>query len=401
MGKNRKSSFGPGFLVTAAFIGPGTVTTCTLAGSQFGYTLIYSLIFAVIITIILQEMTGRLSIASGKDLGQALREFPSSLLSRVVLMVITLAAITFGCAAYEAGNIIGGSLGLEAVTAVPQKYWVAFISLTAFLILARQKYKYIEKLLIGLVLLMSFSFLATFLLIKPDLSGMIKGLVPTFPSGSLYLTLALIGTTVVPYNLFLHSSAVKEKWQNRSDLNSVRKDIVISICLGGLISIAIIITSAAAFYGSNIVIQNGSQMAQQLKPLFGASTNVLFGLGFFAAGMSSALTAPYAAAYASAGILGWKGGASSRGFKAVWAAVILAGFGVSLFNIKPLSVIIFAQVANGLILPVAAVFLLMIMNDRKIMGDLANSRKQNFLGGIVIIMVAGLGIWNIVRLFLT
>ncbi len=401
MAGNRKSSFGPGFLVTAAFIGPGTVTSCTIAGAKFGYALIYALVFAVIMTVILQEMTVRLSLASGRDLGQALREFPKSFLTRVIFVVITLTAITLGCAAYEAGNIIGGSLGLEAVTSVSQKYWVGLISLIAFLLLGRQKYKYVEKFLILLVMLMSFSFLTTFLLIKPDISSIIKGLVPTIPSGSLFLTLALIGTTVVPYNLFLHSSAVKEKWQNRWDLKSARKDLLVSIGLGGFISIAIIVTSAAAFFEHHIVISNGIQMAQQLKPLFGNLTNVLFGLGFFAAGLSSALTAPYAAAFASAGILGWKGGQTSKGFKCVWASVILVGFIVSLFNIKPLAVIIFAQVANGLILPVASVFLLIVLNNRKKMGDLANSWKQNILGGIIIVIVSFLGIWNILKLFLS
>ena len=311
MARNKKSSFGPGFLVTAAFIGPGTVTSCSLAGAGFGYSLIYALVFATITTLFLQEMTGRLSLGADMDLGQTLRMYSGNRTVRYIIIVLTLSAVTFGCAAYEAGNIIGGSLGLEAMTPVSQKIWVIFISLAAFFILSRKKYRIIEKFLIFLVFLMSSSFITTFIIIGPDLRLLFKGLIPTVPNNSGYLILALIGTTVVPYNLFLHSSAVKEKWNKKTDLKFIRKDLLVSIGLGGIISIAIVVTAAGAFFGRNVQIQKGIDMASQLKPLFGPLTNLLFGLGFFAAGMSSAITAPYAAAYASSGVLGWKKGKNS------------------------------------------------------------------------------------------
>ncbi len=402
--KDKKSSFGPGFLVTAAFIGPGTVTSCSMAGAQFGYSLIFALVFATVTTIILQEMTGRLSLGSKRDLGQSLREFPQSPLTKSIFAILTLFSITFGCAAYEAGNIIGGSLGLEMVTSISQKYWVALISLIAIFILSRGKYKLIEKSLIFLVFLMSISFLTTLVIIKPNLLSIFKGMIPSFPENSLYLVLALVGTTVVPYNLFLHSSAVKEKWQSISHLKEVKKDLLLSISLGGIISASIIVTSAVAFHEKGISLEDGVQLAQQLKPLFGSFANFLFGLGFFAAGVSSALTAPYAAAFASSGVLGWRGGHDSKGFRGVWLGVILVGLIVSYlraaFNFNPLSVIIFAQVANGFVLPVASIFLLFVLNNRQKMGKLVNNLKQNILGSLIILIVSCLGLWNIVKLFL-
>jgi len=399
-GKNKKSSYGPGFLVTAAFIGPGTVTTCSLAGAQFGYTLIYALVFATVTTIILQGMTGRLSLGSNHDLAQSLREFPQSRMTRSIFIILTLSSITFGCAAYEAGNIIGGTLGLETVTSVPNKYWVALISLLAVLILGLGKYKLVEKLLIFLVFLMSVSFLTTLIIIKPNLLSLLKGIVPSFPNNSLYLILALVGTTVVPYNLFLHSAAVKEKWHTVADLKKVKKDLLLSVTLGGIISISIVMTSAVAFYEKGMVPQDGIQLAQQLKPLFGTFTNFLFGLGFFAAGMSSALTAPYAAAFASSGVLGWKGGPDSKKFKAVWLGVIVIGFIVSSLNLKPLAVIVFAQAANGIVLPMASIFLLIVLNNRQRMRQLANNIRQNIIGTLIVLVVTCLGLWNIVKLFL-
>jgi manganese transport protein len=398
--KNKKSSFGPGFLVAAAFIGPGTVTTCTLAGANFGYALIFSLLFAVITTLILQEMTGRLSLVSGKDLGQSLREFPQNRWTQGLFILLTLSSITVGCAAYEAGNIIGGSLGLEMTTGIPQKIWVVFISSAAIFLLSQNKYRLVERFLILLVFLMSISFLATAIIVKPDLDAILKGFVPSFPNKSLFLVLALVGTTVVPYNLFLHSSAVREKWKSTEHLRDVRKDLLISISLGGLISISIVITSAMAFYAKGITIESGAQMASQLRPLFGPLANILFGVGFFSAGMSSAITAPYAASFASSGVLGWEEGQKSKRFRTVWLGVILVGFVVSLFNFSPIVVIVFAQVTNGFILPVASIFLLIVLNSRQIMGDSINTRKQNILGISIATIVSLLGLWNIYRLFI-
>jgi len=397
---NKKFSFGPGFLVAAAFIGPGTVTTCTLAGANFGFALIFSLLFAVLTTLILQEMTGRLSLASGKDLGQSLREYPQHRWTQILFILITLSSITIGCAAYEAGNIIGGSLGLEMITGVPQKIWVVFISLAAVFLLGQQKYRLVERFLIVLVFLMSISFLATAIIMRPDMGAILRGFIPSFPENSLFLVLALVGTTVVPYNLFLHSSAVKEKWSSTERLKDVRKDLVLSISLGGLISISIVITSAMAFFAKGIAIESGAQMASQLEPLYGSVAKALFGIGFFAAGISSAVTAPYAAAFASSGVLGWKEGQKSKKFHAVWLGVILVGLAVSLFNFSPIVVIVFAQVTNGLVLPVASIFLLIVLNSRRILGDAVNTWKKNILGGAIVAIVSLLGLWNILKLLL-
>ncbi|MFW6160484.1 MAG: Nramp family divalent metal transporter, partial [Acidobacteriota bacterium] len=268
----KKSSFGPGFLVTAAFIGPGTVTTCSLAGARFGPTLLYGLLFATAATILLQEMTGRLSLGAKTDLAQSLREFPRSQVTKLIFIILTLSSITFGCMAYEAGNIIGGSLGLEMVTSLPKKIWVLLISGTAFFILNQKRYRIVEKTLMFLVFLMSLSFLTTVIIIRPNLLSVLKGFIPSFPDGSLPLLLALIGTTIVPYNLFLHSSAVKEKWNQSKDLKLMRRDLFYSVSLGGLISTAIIITSSSAYFEKGLLLENGAQMAEQLKPLFGYLT---------------------------------------------------------------------------------------------------------------------------------
>jgi Mn2+/Fe2+ NRAMP family transporter len=161
-----------------------------------------------------------------------------------------------------------------------------------------------------------------------------------------------------------------------------------------------VITSAVAFYERGLPLESGAQLALQLKPLFGSLTNLLFGFGFFAAGLSSALTAPYAAAFASSGVLGWKGGHEDKRFRRVWLGIILIGMAVSLFNFSPLAVIVFAQVANGIVLPVASIFLLVVLNNKQKMGSLVNTWRQNILGGLIILIVSALGVWNIIKIFL-
>jgi len=380
-----KGRFGPGFIIAAAFIGPGTVTTCSKAGASFGYALLWAILFAIFTTIILQEMSARLGFISRKGLGQVIsEEFQNRLLhySSIALVVGTIA---IGCAAFEAGNLIGGALGLESVIG-----WLLW----------RAKYAIIEKFLIGLVFIMSIAFIATMFIVQPRFSDIMAGLfLPSLPANSLYISVALIGTTVVPYNLFLHSSIAREKWSQPQGLKFLRRDILLAIPIGGLISCAIIITASAAFFGHGIEIKDAGTMAIQLEPLLGKAARLFFGMGLFAAGMSSAITAPFAAAYATSGALGWREEAKDRGFRIVWLLVLLSGVIASMLNIKPIAAIVFAQASNGLLLPVVALFLLLVMNNKKLLGDNVNRLWQNILGWSVVLIALGLGLMNILKAF--
>ena len=203
---NKLKNFGPGVIVTAAFIGPGTITACTLAGAKFGYVLLWALVFATIATIILQEMSARVGIVTQKGLGEVIHESLQHSFWKWPLYALIIIAICVGNAAYEAGNLVGAALGIEAITN-PNK-WIfrgSIIGLTAIgaIILMQGTYRQIERILITLVSIMALAFIITFFLVKPDFGQLFKGLVsPEIPEGSLLTVIALIGTTVVPYNLF-------------------------------------------------------------------------------------------------------------------------------------------------------------------------------------------------------
>ena len=401
-GKRRIIRFGPGSFVTAAFIGPGTIATCSLAGAQFGYALLWGLVFSVIATVVLQEMSARLGIITQSGLGEALRLQFESPYVRIITAILVISAIGIGNAAFETGNILGASLGLQ--TLMPAGIRVRSVALLtgilAFILLFAGNYRVIEKVLITLVILMSITFITTAVIVAPDAREIMKGMfIPGIPGNSDITLVGLIGTTVVPYNLFLHASAVHERWKDKKDLPAARLDIAVSVILGGLISMSIVITSAVAFRGTGREITGATDLAVQLEPLLGRWATYCISLGLFAAGVSSAITAPLAAAYAVSGVLGWNRNLSSFRFRSVWIIILLSGLAFSVAGFKPVDAIVFAQVANGILLPVIAIYLLWIMNSKKIMGTSVNTTVSNIFGVIVVLVASGLGLRSLLHVF--
>ena len=398
-------NIGPGPLVAAAFIGPGTVTVCTLAGAGFGFTLLWAMLFSIIATIVLQEMSARLGIITQKGLAETIREEIKNPFLKSLIVILILSAIVVGNAAYEAGNISGGVLGLETVFGSPKlklgdfliNSYSLVIGLIAFVLLYIGNYKVLEKTLIGLVIIMSFSFLITAIVTKPDVMAVLKGLFNfEAPKGSLLTVIGLIGTTVVPYNLFLHSYLVKEKWQEKADLKFAVRDTYIAVVLGGIVSMSIIISAAAI---QSKEINSALDLAQALEPLFGTYSKYFLGIGLFAAGITSAITAPLAAAYVANGCLGWNTGLRSGKFRFVWIFILGLGVLFSSIGFKSIEIIKFAQIANGLLLPLIAGILIWIMNKSSILGLNKNTKIKNIIGLLILTVTLFLGAKSILGVF--
>ena len=219
---------------------------------------------------------------------------------------------------------------------------------------------------------------------KPDLSKVAAGLVPRIPEGSLSLILALLGTTVVPYNLFLHSATVLKKWRGEDDIPAMRKDAFLSIGLGGVITMAIVMTASATYFFQGLAVSNPMDLTAQLTPLFGSLAKVFFGIGFFAAGLSSAITAPYAAAWTASGLFGWK--EKDWRFTTVSVAVLVFGLLVSQTAFRPLQLIVLAQVTNALLLPWVGLFIFYLLN-KPAAGTHRNTRLQNLLFAVVFLII--------------
>ena len=383
--------------MAAAFIGPGTVTTASVAGAGTGYALLWALAFSIVATIILQEMSARLGIVSREGLGEALRTTFDNALVKAIAIILVVSAIGIGTAAFETGNITGAASGLASIGGFSSGVWSGIVGIAAFALLASGVYKVIERVLVALVIVMSVVFIATAVIVQPNIGDILAGLfAPGIPEGSLVTMIALIGTTVVTYNFFLHSSSVQDKWPESvpadQALSESRFDTTASVILGGIITLAIIVTGAAAFFGTDTGIETAADMALQLEPLLGPAAKVFFAIGLFAAGMTSAVTAPLAAAYAVSGAFGWGRDLKSWRFRSVWLVVLVFGTVLAAFvGASPTQIIVFAQAANGLLLPLVAIFLLIVMNRSDLLGDYKNGIVGNVLGAIVVLVALFLG----------
>ncbi len=391
---------GPGTVVAAAFIGPGTLTTATVAGVSYGNTLLWALVFSTLATIVLQEMAARLGVIGGLGLGEAIRQRFERKLVRYASAALVIGAIVLGNAAYQTGNLLGGALGIAQLVGGSRSVWGSLLGLAAFVLLWSGRYRWIERVLVAMVAIMGAVFFATAIAVRADPASLARGLVPTgfADPDAMLVALGLVGTTVVPYNLFLHSSAVRERWRGEADLVTARVDTVLSVTLGGLISIAVLLTAAALPAGLTQV-GGAADMARALEPLLGRWAGTFFAVGLLAAGFSSAITAPLAAAYATCGVMGWSSDLRGRAARGVWVLVLAAGVLFSALAVRPVPAIIFAQVANGLLLPIIAGFLLYVANDRRLLGGHANGAASNLAGAAVVVLAMVIGLRSLLLAF--
>ncbi|MFJ7371114.1 Nramp family divalent metal transporter [Lysinibacillus sp. NPDC098008] len=392
----RLKVIGPGAVIAASFIGPGTVTTATRAGASFGFALLWAVVFSIITTIILQEMAARIGIIAKKDLGQAISEqFKQPLLKFASIWIIAI-AIAVGCSAYISGDLIGTSMGLSTLFGgIPANVISPFIGVLILILGLTGSYKIIERVMIFLVVIMSITFFTTMFVVQPDWSSIFKNsVVPNIPAGSIVTIIALIGTTVVPYNFFIHSSMVQENWSKPSDLKDARLDTVLSIGVGGLITAAILITAGATMLGSDV--KNVADLSVQLEPLFGEWAKVFLCIGIFAAGFSSALASPLGAAVTLASVFGWKDGMKNKKFKLVFTIVMLIGIITSATGFEPMQVLLLAQALNGILLPIVAIYLLIVMNNKDLLGNYVNKTVSNIIGVAIVAVCVFLGGYSLV-----
>ncbi|MCH6200631.1 Nramp family divalent metal transporter [Aquiflexum sp. LQ15W] len=393
---------GPGPIVAAAFIGPGTVTVCTLAGVNFGFDLLWAMALSVIATIVLQEMAARIGLVTQKGLASVISETLQKGILRYFSIFLVMTAIVLGNAAYEAGNISGGALGAELffqtqilnLGQLEVNLLNLLIGSFALILLLTGSYKSISNYLTGLVILMSIAFLGTAIFSKPDILALLSGFKPSINPENIFTIVALIGTTVVPYNLFLHSSLISQKWKTIQDLKYIRVDTLIAVILGGLVSMAIIITAKA---GSATEVNSAVDLAIGLEPLMGKMAKYFMAFGLFAAGITSAITAPLAGSLVIAGSFGFSTDLKSLPMRISIVGILGLGLVFSSFGIKPIQLILFAQLANGVLLPLLSGYILWLVNKKSVMGIHTNRVWMNVLAfaiWLITLLLGGMSVWK-------
>lgn len=379
-------------IIPAAFIGPGTVTTAASAGATHGYALLWALAFSTVATLVLQEAAARVTVVSGRNLGEAIRDRFGAGASGVLVLGLVTGSIVLGNAAFQAGNVLGASAGVSLGTGLATVWVPLAVGAAAAGILWLGTPKTVATLLSLTVAFMGIAFLVTAFLLDPPASEVLRGsLVPTFPPGAGLLVLGLVGTTVVPYNLFLGSGIA-----GGQSLGDIRFGLTVAVVLGGIISMGIVVVGAGVAGEFSY-----EAVAATVSGRLGAWAGPLFAWGLFAAGLSSAVTAPLAAAVTARALYGdgterW--GDRGPRFRAVWTGVLLVGVGFGVAGVRPIPAIILAQALNGVVLPFAAVFLLLVVNDRVVMGERGiNGPLSNALMGFTVAVALVLGVSGVLR----
>ncbi len=369
-------------IISAAFIGPGTITTAASAGASFKEALVWALVFATIATVILQEAAARITIASGLSLGEAIAKRYQGKSSLAIKLFI-VGAIVFGGAAYQAGNILGATSGIALIFGLNIKLVTTVIAVICFFLLWGGNAQSLAKFMGIMVALMGLVFIGVAINLDLDIIKLIKGsVIPSIPPGSDLIIIGLIGTTIVPYNLFLASGISRGQ-----ELKEMRFGITIAVIIGGIISIAILLV------GTSIQGEFSFQaLHMALEDKLGPWAGIMLGVGLFAAGFTSSITAPLASAITAQSIFGqnnsqWSN--TGRKYRLVWIFILASGFLVGISGLRPIPVIIMAQAINGFLLPFITIFLLIIVNDKSIIP--VSALNSNF-SNVSMLLVVGITI---------
>ena len=382
--------FGPGAMVAAAFIGPGTLTTATATGASNGLSLAWTILLALIATLVLQELAVRSSLSTHRDLAVLARDFGGAQWGRWLIAPLIVAAIGVGNAAYQSGNLSGAAIGLTRFLPDQFTHVVLGISLIAAGLIMTNRYRWLERVLVALVLLMALLFVGLSLSLLPELFTLSpRRLMPSFRPQDGLLVLALIGTTIVPYNLFLHATAARRKWRGvplADALREARWESFAAISVGAAITVAIMVVAAVLLKvpADQPVLDALIHQVENRLPGVGGA---MIAIGLFSAGLSSALAAPVAAGWAVCGALDLPTDEHSKPFKTVVLGVLAVGAMLSVSASRPQALIVTAQATNAMLLPVVAMILLFIANSQLVPAPWRNGRIANTMALLVIMLV--------------
>ncbi len=400
--------FGPGFMVTAAIIGPGNLTVASMAGSLFGFELLWVILFSVIATAILQDMAARLGLITHKGLSESIKNLSSNKPLNYCITYFVVISLVLGNSLFAASSITGIAMSMHMFAIhLPVSTLILISGLMAITIPLTGGKNIIQPILIGLIFVMGLSFLVTMLIKPPDIHEFIKGLRPSKPDNSLFIIVAMIGSLLPSYNLFLHASTTAQKWSaqypSKTVLRCSRIDTFTSVCIAGVLMTAVLSTAASIYFNSSIQIKNLGDIALQLEPVLGHSANSFFAAGLFAASLTSAITCPMATAFAICGAFGnSKTPFDSLRFRLTWILMLIAGTMISIaFGHNSISIVMMAQAINGIILPFIALLLLIAINKTHNKANHRNCRLANILSILVVMITFILGATQILKAMIT
>lgn len=394
--KNRLLIFlaimGPGLITAFADNDAGGITTYSLAGARYGYQLLWMLFLVTFSLVVTQEMAARMGAVTGKGLAALIREQFGLKLTIFCMLALLVANL-----ATTASNFAGMAASLE-IFGLTKYLTVPFMALVVWLLVVRGSYRGVEKVFLFLCLAY-FSYVVTGFMVEVDWAQVARStFVPsmTFDFDFILLSIALIGTTVTPWMQFYIQASVVEKGVSLDKYGYRRMDVLVGSFFTDFIAFFIIICTAATLFVSGIEINSAKDAALALRPLAGRYAELLFVLGFFNASLLAAFILPLSTSYAVCEAFGWESGvdksfADAPLFISIYTFSILAGVLIVLIpRISLISIMLISQDVNGILLPVILIFMLLIINDKSVMGSYTNKPWFNVVAWATVVVVIAL-----------
>ncbi|WP_427138271.1 Nramp family divalent metal transporter [Psychrobacillus psychrodurans] len=394
--KNIFNYLGPALITSALVLGPGSVTLSSKIGAIYGTQLVWTIILAIILMMVFTEMSTRIGLAADHSFIQTIKKKWGLLAG--VLIGVGAFLVT---ASFQAGNAIGTGIAISTVTNMDPTIWIIIFTLISIgLLFAKQFYQILEKMMLVLVVIMLLAFLITVIVVQPSLVDIFKGFLPVLPEGSMGLIIALFATSFSIVGAVYQSYLVKEKGWKITDAASGRKESFLGIFLLGFISFLIMITAATILKPQGLIVNDASEMGLALEPLFGNWSTIVFMLGLFGASFSSLMGNATIGGSLLADGLGIGSNLSNMKVKLLIILVMLFGSIIGIvFGSAPLNLIVFAQAITIFVVPFIAIAILVVANDKNIMGELKNKLLSNVLGVIGLIVLIYLAFNNIKNIF--
>ena len=384
---------GPGVITGFAGNEAGGITTYSSVGARFGFSLLWLLLVASIGLGVIQEMCSRMGLVTGQGLSDLIRERFGVRWTILAMLVLIVA---------NGSNVIAEYAGIAAsveLLGVPRIVSVPLAALAVWTLVVFFSYHFVERVLFVLVLAFIAYPVSVFIL-KPDWPVVMSGFLPSIPSSpsALVFALALVGTTITPYLLFYMQASVVDKGVDRQSAAYARIDVFLGAGLAGLFAFFIIVVTGTVLYPAGIQVTSAEAAAKALVPIAGANAGLLFAIGLCGASLLGAVVMPLSTAYAICEAFGWESGISKNFreapvFMSLFTLLLVFGAVVVLIpGISLIPLIISAQIANGVLLPIVLIFILRLATDRRLMGPAVNGRTTTILGWGVAAIAGSLSI---------
>ncbi len=393
--KRLLSFLGPGFLVTVGFIDPGNWATNIEGGARFGYELLWVITLSTLMLIIIQHMSAKLGIATGKSLAVNIREHFSPPVSASLGFTIVLA-----CVATDVAELLGGAIGFKLLFGMPLWSGALFTVFLEVFLIVSQRYHRLEKIIIGFLGIIALCYVIEIGIVKPDWGIVAPALfIPKINASSIYIAMGILGAVVMPHNVFLHSNVIhSRKWGISENekiklLGYEKLDTFFAMGLGWIVNSSMIIVAAAVFFRHNVIVDSIEQASATLQPLAGSLAHFLFAVALVFAGVGSSVTSSMAEVNVITGFLGKPEDPQTLLYKISVFITAIPSFLIIVLSLNTFKILIFSQVVLSIQLPFTLIPLLILARDRKIMSKLRSGTSEFSMAILISAIVIALNIY--------